>query len=249
MVPKSVFSLSFFAQFAHHNCMKLIHSFALVLAISALSGFRSDDTYSLKHKILKGEEVVYQANLNISAEGSEVEMDMKMKNKVLSLEEDGAYELEETLLSGTFKLNGDEHPMDKGEPKATKYDKDGKKIKKEGSEEDEVDPVSKVMDDVFEIEPKAAVKIGEIWKLEGEYGTMTLTLEGKEKVGEVECLKINLKGTIDKKDATGDVTGTFLIRADDFSPEVMEAKIENAKIDPETPPMKKIEFKLTRVKE
>ena len=229
--------------------MKLMRSFALVLMVSALSGFRSDDTYTLKHKILKGEEAVFQANLNISAEGSEVEMDMKTKNKVLSLEDDGAYELEETLLSGTFKVNGEEHPMDRGEPKATKYDKDGKKVKKEGADDEDNDPISKLMDDVFEFEPKAAVKVGEVWLLEGEYGTMTLTLEGKEKVGEVDCLKITLKGKIDKKDAAGDVSGTFLIRVDDFSPEVMEAKIENPKVEADAPPIKKIEFKLTRVKE
>ena len=228
--------------------MKLVHSFALVLAISAVSGFKYDDTFSLKQKFKKDDVQIYQANLNISAEDSEVAIEMKNSYKVLSVEDDGAYEVEETLLSGTFKFNGEEHAMEKGEPKASKFDKEGKKVKK-ADDEDSNDPVSLLVDDVFEYEPKAAVKIGETWKREGDFGTMTLTLEGKEKVGDVDCLKITLKGTIDKKDAAGEVSGIFLIRVDDFSPEKMEAKIENPKLDADSPAMKKIEVKMTRAKE
>ena len=201
--------------------MKLVHSFALVLAIFALSGFRSEDMYLLKQKYAKDDVAIYQANLNISAEDSEVAIEMKNSYKVLSVESDGAYEVEETLLSGTMKFNGEEHAMDKGEPKANKYDKNGKKIKKEGDDEDDNDPVSQVIDDVFDYEPKAAVKVGETWTREGDYGTMTLTLEGKEKVGDVDCLKVTLKGKMDKKDTSGDVSGTFYIRESDFSPEKM----------------------------
>ncbi len=229
--------------------MKLVHSFAVALVIASLSGFRSDDTFTLRQIYKKDEVEVFQSNLNLSSEGTEFEMDMKTSYKVLAVEEDGAYELEETLLSGTFKVNGEEQAMEKGEPKATKYDKDGKEVKKQGSDEEEDDPMSQVIDDVFNYEPKSAVKIGESWKRDGDFGTMTLTLEGKEKVGEVECLKIALKGTINKKDATGDVSGTFFVRADDFSPEKMEAKIDNPKLMADEPAMKKIEVKMIRVKE
>ena len=86
--------------------MKLVHSFALVLAIFALSGFRSEDMYLLKQKYAKDDVAIYQANLNISAEDSEVAIEMKNSYKVLSVESDGAYEVEETLLSGTMKFNG-----------------------------------------------------------------------------------------------------------------------------------------------
>lgn len=233
----------------HHYCMKLAHSFALILAISAISGFRSEDTYTLKQKYVKDDVQVYLANLNMSAEDSEIAVEMKNSYKVLKVEDDGGYEVEETLLSGTFKFNGEEHAMEKGEPKAKKYDKAGKAIKKEGDDDETDDPVSKVMDDVFEYEPKEAVKIGDTWKHEGEYGTMTLVLEGKEKIGDVDCLKITLKGTMDKKDSSGDVTGTFYVRESDFSPEKMEAKVENPKLDADTPAMKKIELKMVRSKE
>jgi hypothetical protein len=228
--------------------MKLVHSIALVTAFFALSGFRADDTYTLRQKYKKDEVQIYVANLNITAEDSVVEMEMKTSYKVLGVEEDGAYELEETLLSGTFKFNGEEHAMEKGEPKANKYDKVGTKIKKDGEEEEE-DPVSDAIDDVFEYEPKEPVKVGDTWKHEGNYGVMTLTLDGREKVEDVDCLKITLKGTMDKKGATGDVTATFLIRADDFSPVTMDAKIENPKLDSDSPAMKKIEVKMKRAKE
>lgn len=229
--------------------MKLAHSMALVLAISAICGFKSEDTFTLKQKYKKDDVSFYVANFNISSEDSEVAIEMKNSFKVLSVEEDGAYEVEETLLSGMFKFNGEEHAMEKGEPKNKKYDKNGKEVKKEGDDEVDNDPVSKVMDDVFEYEPKEAVKIGDSWKREGEYGTMTMKLEGKEKVGDVDCLKITMSGTIDKKDAAGSVTGTYLVRESDFSPEKMEAKIDNPKLDADSPAMKKIELKMVRVKE
>ncbi len=229
--------------------MKLVHSLTLVLAISAISGFRSDDTFSLKHKVTKDEVLVSQRTINISAEDSEIMMDMKTKEKVLRVEEDGAYEIEESLLSGTLKFNGEEQAMEKGEPKATKYDKDGKEIKKEGSTDEEADPVADVLNDVLDFEPKEPVKVGETWKHDGEFGVMEMTLEGREKVGEVDCLKVTVKGKLSKKDTVGDVTGTFYIRADDFSPQKMEAKIENPKLDADAPAMKLIEIKMTRTTE
>jgi hypothetical protein len=228
--------------------MRFAHSFALVLAVSALSGFKTEDTFTLRQKYTKGDVQVYTASINISEDSSEILMEMKTSYKVLGVEDDGAYELEETLLSGTFKFNGEEHAMDKGVPESTKYDKDGKKVIKEGEEEEE-DPISDAIDDVFGYEPKAAVKIGESWKHDGKFGEMTLTLEGKEMVESVNCLKISLKGTMDKKGANGDVTATFLIREDDFSPVLMDAKIDNPKLDSDSPQMKKIEVKMKRAKE
>ncbi len=227
--------------------MKLVHSVVLAIAITSLSGFKSEDTFTLRQKYKKDDVQVYVANLNLSSDGSEIEMEMKTSYKVLGVEDDGAYELEETLLSGSFKFNGEEQAMDPGKPKATKYDKDGTEIKKEGEVEEE-DPVSDAIDDVFEYEPKGAVKIGETWKHEGKFGTMDLTLEGKEKVEDVDCLKITLKGKMDKKDTSGDVTATFLVREDDFSPVAMEAKIDNPRLDSEAPAMKKIEVKMKRAK-
>ncbi len=229
--------------------MKLVHSLALVLAVTSLLGFRSDDTFTLKHKVKKDEVLVSQRTLNLSAEESEILMDMKIKEKVLSVEEDGAYEIEESLLSGTLKVNGEEQAMDKDEPKATKYDKNGKEIKKEGAPPEEVDPVADILNDVLDFEPKEAVKIGDTWKHDGDFGVMEITLESREKVGDVDCLKITLKGKLSKKDTVGDVTGTFYIRADDFSPEKMEAKIENPKVKADASAMKLIEIKMTRATE
>ena len=53
---------------------------------------------------------------------------------------------------------------------------------------------------------------------------------------------------MDKKDTSGDVTATFLVREDDFSPVAMEAKIDNPRLDSEAPAMKKIEVKMKRAK-
>jgi hypothetical protein len=228
--------------------MKLVHSVALVIAIAALCGFKSEDTFTLRQKYKKDNVQVYVAHLTMSSDGSEIEIETKTSYKVLGVEEDGAYELEETLLSGSFKFNGEEQPMDPEKPKATKYDKDGAEVKKEGEAEEE-NPVSDAIDDVFEYEPKGAVKIGETWKHEGKFGTMELTLEGKEKVDDVDCLKITLKGKMDKKDTSGDVTATFLVREDDFSPVVMDAKFDNPRLDSDDPTMKKIEVKIKLAKE
>ena len=242
-------SLSFAPILAHHYCMKLAHSLGIVVAIAALSGFKSDDTFSLKQTYKKDDVAIFMQSLHISAEDSEVEMEMKTQDKVLNVADDGAYEIEETLLSGTFKFNGEEQAMEKREPKSSKYDKEGKKVKIEGENDEQNDPIALVIEDVFDYEPKAAVKVGETWKHEGDYGTMTLTLEAKEKVGDIDCLKVTVKGKLDKKDTSVDVSATFYIRESDFSPEKMEGKIENPKLDADSPAMKKIEIKMNRVKE
>jgi len=226
--------------------VKLAHPLLFVLVVSALVGFRTDDTYTLKQKFKKDEVATYQATFNTSAEDSELVFDMKNRYKVLSVEEDGAYEMEETLLEGMFKFNGEEQAMEKGEPKIRKYDKEGNEVKKDDEEEDDDDPMTNIIEQVFDYEPTKAVKIGETWDLETDYTTIHATLEGKEKVGDVECLKITIKATLSKKDTAGDVTGTFYIRTSDFSPEKMEAKIDNPKLDAETT-MKKIEMKMVRI--
>lgn len=230
----------------HHKNVKLVHPLSFLIAVVALSGFKSDETFTLKQKYKKDDVATYHQTFNASAEDSEFSVDMKNRFKVLSVEEDGAYEVEETMLEGTFKVNGDEMPMEKGDPKVRKFDKEGKEVKKADDEEDEDDPVSKIVEDVFDYEPKNPVKIGETWDIDSEFTTIHAKLEGKEKVGDVECFKITIQATLSKKDTSGDVTGTFYVRADDFSPEKMEAKVDNPKLDAETT-MKKIEMTMTRV--
>ena len=226
--------------------MRLARTLFFLVAVTAMSGFRSDDTFTLKQKYKKDDVATYQLNFNASAEGTEIVFNVKNKYKVLSVEEDGAYEMEETLVEGTVKYNGDEQAMEKEEPKNHKYDKDGKEIKKDEDKDDEDDPISKIVGDVFDFEPDQAVKIGDTWDRETTYTTIHATLEGKEKVGDVDCLKITIKATLSKKDTAGEVVGTFYVRASDFSPEKMEASIDNPKLDAETT-MKKIEMKMTRV--
>lgn len=217
----------------------------LPVVVLSLSGFRPDDSYTLKQKYAKDQVETYQASFTVSAEGAEFEASMKNRYKVLSVESDGAYEIEETTLEGNLKMNGEEQAMEKSEPKVRKYDKDGKEVKKDGEEEDN-DPVSDLVDEVFDFEPDHAVKVGDSWDLDTTYGTIHATLESKEKVGEVDCLKVTIKGTLTKKDSAGDVTGTFFVRASDFSPEKMEAKVDNPKLSADEQ-LKKIEIKMNRI--
>lgn len=225
--------------------MKFAHPIALFVALAAMSGFKAEDTYSLKHVYKKDDLAIYRMILNFESEEGDVVFNVKSQYKILSVEEDGGYEMEETLLEGLLKAGGQEVTMDKEEAKVSKYDKDGNKIKKEGEEEEEQDPMSDLIGEVFDYEPKEAVKVGQTWDRECDYGTIHATLEAKEKVGEVECFKITTKCKIEKKDASGDVSGTFYVRASDFSLEKLEVNIENPNLG-EGMAMKKIHSTMAR---
>jgi hypothetical protein len=226
--------------------VKFAHPIALFVALAAMSGFKADDTYTLKQAYKKDDLAVYRMILNFESDEGEVIFNVKNQYKILSVEEDGGYEMEETLLEGLLKVAGEEVKMDKEEPKVNKYDKDGKRIKKEGDEdEDEKDPMSELIGEVFDYEPKEAVKVGQTWDVDCDYGTIHATLEAKEKVGDVECLKVTTKCKIEKKDASGEVSGTYYVRASDFSLEKLEVNIENPNLG-EGMAMKKIHATMNR---
>lgn len=226
--------------------VRIIHSACVLIMVSALMGFRADDTYSLKQKYNKDDVATYQMSFGITTDEGDISFSTKNRFKVLSVDEDGAYEMEETMLGGTLKAGGEEQAMEAEDPKIRKYDKDGKEIKENKDDEEEEDPVSKVVDDVLSFEPDHAVKIGETWDREGDYGTIHAKLEGKEKLGDVDCLKITVKSTLSKKDASGEVSATFFVRESNFTPEKVEATMENANLG-EGVVMKKIEMKMERI--
>ncbi|MBI1333023.1 MAG: hypothetical protein JST12_03980 [Armatimonadetes bacterium] len=230
--------------------MKLVHPLFLAVFATALVGFQAEDTYTLRQKPVKDTVEIYQTTIHASTEEGDFIYDVKDKTKVTKVEDDGAYEAETTVLGGKITIGGEEHVIDPDDaPKTEKYDKDGNKIKDAGDDdEDEDDPVSQVFQQYFDFRPDKAVKVGDTWTHESDFGTLKLKLEGKEKVGDVECLKVTATGTLSKKDATGDATGTFYLRVADFSPEKVEATIDNPSFG-EGQSMKKIEIKLVRVAE
>ncbi len=223
--------------------MKLSRLLPLSIAVLSLAGFRADDTYTLKQVYKKDAVETYESEMTIVDDMSEIQLKSKDRYKVVSVAEDGAYEMEETTLEGTMKVNGQESAVEKTDPVVHKYDKDGKEVKKEGDDED--DPVSNLMSDLISEEPDHAVKVGESWDKEIDAGTLHCKLEGIEKVGDQDCLKLSIKGKLSKKDTSGESDGTIFVRVSDFSLQKLEVTLDNPKIGEAS--MKKIELKMTRV--
>lgn len=203
--------------------MTLARPVFFVLLAASLFGFRSDDTFSLVPKRVKGDVLNYQMTMNISAGSVQVVIHGKSRIKVLSVEEDGGYELEESMVEGKMTANGNEQELPVTEPKPQKYDKHGKRIKKDG-EGDNEDPSAKVLGDAMDYIPDHVVKIGETWTREFEFGTVKSKLEGKEKVGEVDCLKVSVETTLK---SGGTASATFFVREADSSIEKGTTKFEH----------------------
>jgi hypothetical protein len=217
-------------------------SLALLTLIAPFFQPIQDDTYSLKYKEVVGDESLYEINMDMEFEGFQMTMFMKHKVKVLKVEEDGAYEAEETSLEGVMKFNGTEQAIPAEEPKINKYDKNGKSIKKEGEEEDE-DPMSQLLDALDEVDPEKPVKIGEEWTTKNKMVEVKAKLVGKEVNDEVPCLKVELSGKVIGEGTAGDITGTVYLRASDFKMKSAEFKLDNAKLDAESP-AGKLAFKM-----
>lgn len=223
--------------------MKLARPVLFLVALTALAGFRSDETYTLKQLPVKGEEQTVSIEMHLTVEDTDMTIEGKSHSKVTIVNDDGSYEQEETNLESKQTVNGEVQELGKQEPKIVKYDKNGKRIK---AEDEPDDPLLNALKDVFDSEPVHAVKIGESWTHDGEYGSATMQLVGPEKVGDVDCLKLTMKGSLSKKDSAGDGEGTIYLRAKDFRMEKAEMKIENLKIG-EGPVIKKIEVKSANV--
>jgi hypothetical protein len=209
-------------------------AFALTALLSISGVSMQEETYSLRYKVLPDDIFHYKSNLGMEFEGMKVSVENKFRVKVLKVEEDGSYEIEETVLEGLAKFNGEEQAMEASEPKKVKIGADGKRVKEEG-DEDEDDLVSLLLATAVDFEPKAAVKIGDSWDIPGKVCEGKFKLAGKEERASVPCLKIEMIGKVVSDGGAGDVTGTVFLRAKDFKLIASELQVENFKQDPESP--------------
>lgn len=210
----------------------MIRAFALSSLCLLLVGFQ-DVTYTLREVPVLGSESSFKVAMKMEAPSLNLSMAFDTTMKISKLEADGAFEIESTMTNTKTTINGEEITGEDQTLETTKYDKDGKKIKDE-SEEDEPDPFSDAIDAIMQYEPKTAVKSGDTWERESEFGTLTLKLTGTRKEDGVDVLVISTSGTLDKKDVSGEVKGIHLIRVKDFSVQKSEVTVTNAKFDPES---------------
>jgi hypothetical protein len=225
----------------------MIKKSLLILLLASTAMATQDAKVALReiHKV--GDESSYLYDMKYEVDSTTVKVSLTWKSEITKVEADGAYEARETVLEGLMNFNGEEQTMPASEPETKKYDKDGNEIKEktDGDEpDDDLNPMSASFD-FLDYEPKAPVKIGETWEGSSKIAKVTYTLVGAEKIGEIDCWKIGVKGTMSKEGTSGEGTGEVFLRKTDFSLEKGTINIENAKFDNEGQGGK-LETKLTR---
>lgn len=203
-----------------------------------LPGFTQEPTYTLKTIRAVGQESTFEQSLEMGTPDGDISINMKVKVKTTKLESDGAYEVESTTLGGTMKAGGEEMAVPAGEPEIEQYDKDGKKIKKPNVDEDGEDPFTQFLEALSDTDPIKPVKIGEEWANKNEFIEATSKIVGKEKIGEIECLKVEVSGKLIKDKTSGEFTGTYYLRTTDFSAEKVEYNSDNLNLDTDGPSIK-----------
>ncbi len=222
----------------------IMKSFALLfcfLGASALAWVQ-DPTYGLLWKPKEGQDFTYSIKVESSASDTKVEFGAELGMKVVKVEPNGDYTIESVFKHPTVTINGEEQKID-DEPEARseteKYNARGERIDtdKDKPDDSESDPFGSAIADVMDfIAPEKAVKIGDKWTREipgndkkgKRPAKVEYKLEGAEKVGDANALKITFtyKETEGEKPVTSE--GTYYLDADDGSLIKMDATIESA---------------------
>jgi hypothetical protein len=230
--------------------------FTLALLAAAVLAFGlQEKAYDLLFKPKKDATQAYTMTIELTSEGEKFEIESEMRVKVLSVAENGDYEIERTIEKSRMKFDGEETDMGAEEPEIEKYDAKGNRIKGTKKEEDEgSDPLTHAFDLLTECTPEKPMKVGETWsrevKEDKEFDLFAAKAEYKilevVKVADVECLKISAKFTQTggSKPAKGE--GTLWIEIADFSPVKVEGTIEDLKIDEEDGTAASVKVKLAR---
>lgn len=204
----------------------------IALATLLLGLPAQEQTFDFKTKQIVGRETVVSNILSIESSQVNVEIKVENKTKVLTVESDGAYSVELTVLGGSQTANGQTSEIPAQEARTFKYDKDGEMVVSENDPPLPANPFTALGELLTKIEPKAPVKIGDSWESKSKYGKFTVKLVGKEKHRKVDCLKLTVSGEIAKDDLSGKADATMWLLEKDYTLVEAEASAKEANLIP-----------------
>ena len=210
-------------------------SFALV----SMLGFRVDETYSLNQNRKLNDVEIYRVVM--APIGAEMIYDSKFRFKTVKINGDGSFDREETIINGTTKKFG------AGDPTVRKYTRQGVVLPEKPYPGTELNADSLLEDALYAYIPKNPVHIGDIWGHGGEKTAINCQLVGKEKVGESDCVKVDVTVKLINGALKGNAKATIYVRAEDFSLEKIAAVIESPTDTSGTVTIKRTKFTMERI--
>jgi hypothetical protein len=219
-----------------------------MIGFMATSMIAPQQAYTLFHRPKQGEVADYSIRLLVANESLDVKISSEVKGTCLKVHEDGSWEMESKMVSGSISVNGAERPLDLSPPVTFKYDKFGKTAK----DDSENKPITNIITLAYGFEPKSPVKLDDSWKSESDYGPMTVRLDSKIKQESKDLLKLIISGKVEKlmtpgSASGGAVKGTILVDENDASLQFAEFEIKDTVFQPNQP-AGTIRFTITRKK-
>ena len=216
-------------------------SFALV----SMLGFRVDETYSLNQNRKLNDVETYRVVM--APIGAEMIYDSKFRFKTVKINADGGFDREETLMGVKTIINGTTKKFGAGDPTVRKYTRQGVVLPEKPYPGTELNADSLLQDALYAYIPKNPVNIGDRWGHGGEKTAINCQLVGKEKVGETDCVKIDVTVKLINSALKGNAKATLYVRAKDFSLEKIDAMIESPTDTSGTVTIKRTKFTMERI--
>jgi hypothetical protein len=206
----------------------------LSLVALAVAGWGRADDYSLKYTPKEGATVTYKMKVDMDITGNLATMDATVVQKILKVDPDGTYSVQDNTVDGKVVYSGSESAIPKNSTVHV-YKPNGEVVSLTGQETD--GNSLRVQRLTMLKRPDNNVKIGDTWQIESKADTAavppkpslhgTFKLVGEETVGTYKTLKIEASLSEGDIPLPGNTTLTFWISKDDGSMVKSECKYVN----------------------
>lgn len=205
-----------------------------LLAVAATTAFAVVDGLSVARKPKEGEQIRYRMTADVDMGGMAIKAKFLVAEKVVKIEADGAYKVEQLQLEGKIDVNGTEQELPTSGATTTVYTKEGDVKEISG---DQTTPDTYRMANLGIVrDPGKTLNVGDTWTYEIKADKKTGAVAAKadykvlaeEKVGAWDTLKIqvNVKETEGTEPAGNE--GTVWLSKVDGSTVKLEQKWTNA---------------------
>jgi hypothetical protein len=203
------------------------------LAVSA-SAFAVVDGLSVARKPKEGEQIRYRMTADVDFGGMAIKAKFLVAEKVVKIESDGTYKVEQSQLEGKIDMNGQEQELPGGGATTTIYTKDGSVKEISG---DQTTPDTYRMANLgVVIDPGKTLNVGDTWtheiKADSKTGAVAAKAEykvlGEEKVGNWDTVKVQVKVKETEGTEPAGNDGTIWISKADGSTVKLDQKWTNA---------------------
>lgn len=192
----------------------------MILAGWALLG-ANQATYDLARKVDLGGMATYAVRTTIDLGDAKVEFVAKTTEKIEAVEPNGAYLVVGETVEAKLKYGADEFPAPPTKPTRVRRSTSGAVLEIVGVESDSEKYRLATLDAFYY--PGKAVAVGESWRREGQGNVKQgapayraeYTVDGVEKLGEVETLRIKAKVTEIRAEKPARSEGTYWISLKD----------------------------------